>query len=152
VANTAALTIGRSDNFGFQGLIDEPTVYNRALSQSEIQSIVNAGSIGKPPAVAVANVAPTPGLSGYGTGLATQVLTFMAGANDPSPVDSEVGFVYGITWGDGSPIQTIGPTTNNGSGVSFNHVFTTPGTYTVILTAIDKAARHQWNARSPSWR
>jgi hypothetical protein len=42
VIDTAPLTIGLSDNFGFQGLIDEPAVYNRALSQIEIQSIVNA--------------------------------------------------------------------------------------------------------------
>jgi len=35
------------DRHGFYGLIDEPSVYNRALSQAEIQSIVNAGSAGK---------------------------------------------------------------------------------------------------------
>jgi hypothetical protein len=33
--------------FTFGGLIDEASVYNRALSQSEIQSIYNAGSAGK---------------------------------------------------------------------------------------------------------
>jgi len=32
---------------GFDGLIDEVEIFNRALSQSEIQSIVNAGSAGK---------------------------------------------------------------------------------------------------------
>jgi serine/threonine protein kinase len=47
VANTQPLTIGLSDRHGFYGLIDEPSVYNRALSQAEIQSIVNAGSAGK---------------------------------------------------------------------------------------------------------
>jgi hypothetical protein len=47
VTNTQPLTIGLSDNHGFYGLIDEPAVYNRALSQAEIQSIVNAGSAGK---------------------------------------------------------------------------------------------------------
>jgi hypothetical protein len=47
VANTLPLTIGLSDKHGFYGLIDEPAVYNRALSQAEIQSIVNAGSAGK---------------------------------------------------------------------------------------------------------
>ena len=31
----------------FQGRIDEPTVYSRALSASEIQSIVSAGALGK---------------------------------------------------------------------------------------------------------
>jgi serine/threonine protein kinase len=47
VANAQPLTIGLSDKHGFYGLIDEPAVYNRALSQAEIQSIVNAGSAGK---------------------------------------------------------------------------------------------------------
>ena len=40
VANSVPVTIGLSDpglNYGFKGLIDEPSVYNRALSQSEIQ-------------------------------------------------------------------------------------------------------------------
>jgi hypothetical protein len=46
-ANNLPLTIGLSDKHGFYGLIDEPAVYNRALSQAEIQSIVNAGSAGK---------------------------------------------------------------------------------------------------------
>jgi serine/threonine protein kinase len=51
VPNTLPLTIGRADGtspgLGFQGLIDEPAVYNRALSQGEIQALVNAGSVGK---------------------------------------------------------------------------------------------------------
>lgn len=34
----------------FSGLIDEPAVYNRALSDSEIQDIYNAGAVGKCPA------------------------------------------------------------------------------------------------------
>jgi hypothetical protein len=138
VANTAALTIGGSENYGFQGLIDEPTVYNRALSPIEIQSIVNAGSAGKSPLIAVANVAPTPRLSGYSSGLATQVLTYTAAATDPSPVDATVGFTYSINWGDGSPIQTVPAAAGNGRGVSISHVFTTARTDTVSLTATDK--------------
>jgi hypothetical protein len=47
VANSQPLTIGLSDRHGFYGLIDEPSVYNRALSQAEILSIVKAGSAGK---------------------------------------------------------------------------------------------------------
>jgi len=47
VPNTLPLTIGSADLLGFQGLIDEPAVYNRALSQAEIQSIADAGSAGK---------------------------------------------------------------------------------------------------------
>jgi hypothetical protein len=141
VPNTAPLDIGWSNEaaqYGFQGLIDEPSLYNRALNAAEIQSIADAGSAGKLPAVAVANVPPTPTLSGFGTALATQVLTFTAAANDPSPVDQAAGFAYSINWGDGSPVQTIARTAGNGSGVSASHVWSTPGTYTVTLGATDK--------------
>ena len=38
---------GNNGWFNFKGLIDEPTIYNRALSQAEVQAIYNAGSDGK---------------------------------------------------------------------------------------------------------
>ena len=51
-ANTAPLKIGDSGSCGafygqaFGGLIDEVSLYNRALSTNEIQAIYNAGSAG----------------------------------------------------------------------------------------------------------
>jgi hypothetical protein len=45
---TAPLTIGAANLTSvFNGLIDEPAVYNRALSDAEIQGIYSAGSAGK---------------------------------------------------------------------------------------------------------
>jgi hypothetical protein len=42
------LTIGQTENLGFHdGLIDEVEIFNRALSQSEIQGIFTAGSLSK---------------------------------------------------------------------------------------------------------
>lgn len=44
------LYLGRrigSGGYTFAGMIDEPSIYNRALSQAEIQAIYNAGSYGK---------------------------------------------------------------------------------------------------------
>jgi concanavalin A-like lectin/glucanase superfamily protein len=38
---------GGTPTSNFQGLIDEPRIYNRALSATEIQAIFNAGSAGK---------------------------------------------------------------------------------------------------------
>jgi hypothetical protein len=128
----------------FQGLIDEASVYNRALSQVEVQSIVNVGSVGKFPTVAVANVPPTPKLWGsaagqatFSNGLPTELLTFTASATDPSTADV-AGFSYSINWGDGSPNSTSAAAPGNGSGVRFTHPFTTASTYTVALTAIDE--------------
>jgi hypothetical protein len=136
VPNADPLVIGLSDGFGFQGLIDEPQVFNRALTQQEILTAYYM-TTGPTVQVAVANVAPTPTFSGFGTGLATQVLTYSAAATHPSTTDN-AGFAYGINWGDGSPVQTISPTSGNGSGVQVTHVFTNPGTYSVALTATDE--------------
>ena len=47
--NNAPVTIGTDDpnETYFVGIIDEPTIYSRALSATEIQAIYNAGSAGK---------------------------------------------------------------------------------------------------------
>ena len=57
-ASSSSLRLSGDDNnhVYFDGLIDEPSVYNRALSASEIAAIYNAGSAGKcvpgaPPAI-----------------------------------------------------------------------------------------------------
>ena len=135
---TAGWPAGNGGSYYFQGLIDEAGFYNRALSAADVQSIVNAGSVGKFLSVAVANVAPTPTFRGYGTELATQVSPYTIYATDPSPVDQAAGFAYSINWGDGSPIQAIAQTAGNGSGVSVSHVHATAGTYTLAWTATDK--------------
>jgi hypothetical protein len=49
--NSNPVEVGRASNFGsgyfFNGLIDEISIYNRALTQDELQAIYNAGSAGK---------------------------------------------------------------------------------------------------------
>src|SRR5262249_25551677 len=67
-----------------------------------------------------------------------QTRTFSLSASDPSAVDQAAGFDYLITWGDGSPQQTVSRTPGNGSGVAVDHVFAQVGTYTVQVTATDK--------------
>jgi hypothetical protein len=119
----------------FKGQLDEPAFYNRALSATDVQTLFNVGNFAP---IKVTNVAPTPALSGFITALATEQLTYKLSATDPSPVDTTAGFTYKINWGDGSAVQTVSRTANNGTGVSLTHVFTTAGTYTVSLTATDK--------------
>ena len=44
----AAVTIGQAESLGYMnGLLDEITIYHRALTQTELQAIVAAGSAGK---------------------------------------------------------------------------------------------------------
>ncbi len=45
--NTENVRLGNATDFGFLGQIDEPSVFNRALSADEVQSIFNAGAGGK---------------------------------------------------------------------------------------------------------
>jgi uncharacterized repeat protein (TIGR01451 family) len=45
--DNGAFRIGNGNDIPFEGLVDEASVYNRALSPSEIQAIFNAGSAGK---------------------------------------------------------------------------------------------------------
>ena len=59
--NSASLLIGASGTCsGFVGLIDEVELFNRALTQAEIQSIVDAGSAGKCKPEATATPTPNP--------------------------------------------------------------------------------------------
>ncbi len=58
--------IGLNDTYG--GLMDELALYNRALSQTEIQSIYNAGSAGKCTSVATTCTPPPSGIVGWWPG------------------------------------------------------------------------------------
>jgi hypothetical protein len=84
----------------------------------------------------VALVVPTAGVSGPSNGVPGQPRTFTFMASDPDPTDQAAGFVYQINWGDGTTL-TIPRTAGNGSGVAVDHVYTTPGTYTVKVTATE---------------
>jgi hypothetical protein len=83
---------------------------------------------------AVAVVAPTAGSSGPADGVPGQPRTFTFTATHPSQADTAAGFVYTITWGDGTPAQTIPRAPGNGAGVAVDHVYTAPGSYTVQVT------------------
>jgi hypothetical protein len=84
----------------------------------------------------VALVTPTAGVSGPGNGVPGQPRTVTFTASDPDPTDQAAGFVYVITWGDGTTL-TIPRTAGNGSGVEVDHIYTAPGTYTVKVTATE---------------
>jgi len=65
---TAGWPGGNGSYFYFQGLIDEVEIFNRALAQSEIQSILSARSAGKCKSSAGACTAPPPGMVSWYTG------------------------------------------------------------------------------------
>jgi Ca2+-binding RTX toxin-like protein len=48
---------------------------------------------------------------------------------------AQLGFTYTINWGDGSPVQIVQATANNGSGVTLDHQYTSAGNFAVSVTA-----------------
>ena len=85
--------------------------------------------------VSIANAAPT-------AAAPVPPATFQAGqtaavgfsATDPSAADQAAGFTFAIDWGDGTPIQPV----TGGASITANHAYSTPGDFTISVTATDK--------------
>jgi hypothetical protein len=116
---------------------DEEGTYTVSVTITD----VGGSSITASSTASVAVFAPTAGLSGPGLGVPGQPLTFTFTATHPSQADTQAGFIYNVNWGDGTAqapdIQTIARTAGNGAGVAADHVYTTPGAYTVSVTATE---------------
>ncbi len=104
-ANTAPLKIGDSGSCGafygqaFGGLIDEVSLYNRALSTNEIQTIYAAGSAGK------CVPAPPPACAPASSGL---ISWWRAEGNGWDSVDTNSGSVLnGASYADGKVGQAL---------------------------------------------
>ncbi|OAI54193.1 hypothetical protein AYO44_15340 [Planctomycetaceae bacterium SCGC AG-212-F19] len=80
-------------------------------------------------------VVPAVAIAGTTVGVPYQPQTYTVSATD---VLTTAGFTYTVNWGDGSAVQTIPATPNNGAGVPATHVFTRNGTFTVAVTATDQ--------------
>jgi choice-of-anchor C domain-containing protein len=99
LANADYLRIGNhpapGDTSFFPGVIDDVSIYNRALAQSEIQAIYNAGSAGKcAPSVTTNNCVPAP--SGLvGSWSAEGNANDNSGTNNGTLSSSGSGFVAG---------------------------------------------------------
>jgi hypothetical protein len=65
---TSGWPAGNGGYFYFQGLIDEVEIFNRALSHSEIQTLMSAGSAGKCKVTPGACISPPSGMTSWYTG------------------------------------------------------------------------------------
>jgi uncharacterized delta-60 repeat protein/uncharacterized repeat protein (TIGR01451 family) len=102
---TSRVFIGREDSNNkrfFSGLIDEPTIYSRALTDAEILAIYNAGGNGKcgasPKTDTNTSVSLSPDRSVYG-----QPVTFTAAVSSTSGSGTPTGTVQ--FFADGAPIS-----------------------------------------------
>ena len=78
--------------------------------------------------VTVSLVAPTVTIGGPYSGTANTAIAFSGSATDPSTYDTQAGFTYQWTFGDGSTATTA----------AASHTYASAGTYTVTLSATDK--------------
>ncbi len=84
----------------FGGLLDEPSVYNRALNPNEIAGIYNAGSAGKCPIQTISPVVPPAGIVAWwpGNGNANDIIGGNNGilVNGTSFTNGEVGAAFNV--------------------------------------------------------
>lgn len=120
----AALTIGQAENLGFMnGMLDEMTIYHRALSADGIRSIFLAGEQGKCKKLTIRTESlPTVKLGEYFeqkleavSGTAPLLWEVVAGQLPAGMSLSPDGVLSGISSGLGSFAFTIRVTDNNGS-------------------------------------
>lgn len=137
-ASTAPFRLARNYNddpgpYWFHGLLDEVTLYSRALSQAEIQSIVAAGSVGKctndPPTVtcpmpASVNCSPPSGVE----------LTLSTHVGDADGDGLTVEWRVGDTLVETDTVPAGGPPTD--ANVSLTYTFV-PGTHQIHVTVRD---------------
>ncbi|GAB2875446.1 hypothetical protein GCM10027026_27840 [Myroides odoratimimus subsp. xuanwuensis] len=101
----------------FDGSLDEPAAWDRALTPAEVQGLFASG-LGERPA----NAEPQASFSVTANGGAGVSVDASGSSDDGSIV------AYSWNWGDGTP---------SGSGVSASHVYATSGTKTITLTVTD---------------
>jgi hypothetical protein len=131
---TAPLYIGEATyQSPFNGLIDEPSVYNRALTDAEIQQIYNAGSAGKCPAIAPA-LTSQPASQ---TVLAGATATFTVTATGTPPLSYQWGFngtnIAGAT-GTSLTLSNVQPAQAGTYSVQVTNAYGSTNSANAILT------------------
>ena len=131
-ATTGAFYVGDAPGqSSFRGLLDEISLYNRALSASEIVSIYNAGSVGKCPIVR--NTAPMVSVPVAASVVIGSSLSLTGTAVDdglPNP-PAALTYAWSVVSGPGT-VAFSEPT-----ALQTNATFTEAGSYVLRLTADD---------------
>jgi PKD repeat protein len=112
----------------------EPAAYTVGLTVTDNSGAAASNTT----TVTIADVAPTVTIGALPpTQNATLSATFSASAMGIAPSANAAGFAYTFAWGDGSS-SPVAATAGNGAGVSASHVYATPGSYTLTVSALDK--------------
>ncbi|MBI3734038.1 MAG: lamin tail domain-containing protein [Chloroflexi bacterium] len=129
-SNSSPLVIGGGDPgiLSFSGLIDEVSIYNRALTNSEIQGIYNAGSSGKCTTIPTNTPTPTATTTATPTDTPTPTATSTA-----TPTDTPTPTVTSTT----TPTDTATPTPTYTATATPTDTATTTPTTTSTATPTD---------------
>jgi subtilisin-like proprotein convertase family protein len=131
--------------------VNVPHVYTEGPgTYSPVVTILNKGGVpvSVTSSVSVANGLPTGVLTGESVVFTGTAASFGLTGTDPSLGDRAAGFTYSVNWGDGSPVVSVQPGSNNGSGVTLSKVFAATGTYTASLTITDRNGGSTTSTRS----
>jgi len=133
-----ALLIGRRmsiDNWYFSGILDEPSLYGRALTSDEIAAIYNAGTAGKiPPAPTPPSITTQPVDQAVGTG---RNVTFSIIASGSHPLSYQWSKDASTITGATNATLTLLNTQTNDSGaysVTVTNLYGSTNSYTAVLT------------------
>jgi alpha-tubulin suppressor-like RCC1 family protein len=127
--DNAAGTWSWSPAAGFDG----PSSQTVTITATDVTDITATASF----TFTVTNVAPTLVITAPETALAGELVDFTFTATDPSAIDQAAGFMFAISYGDGS-LQEPGATQLLPSPRLRGHIFASPGSFTVTCTATDK--------------
>jgi cyclophilin family peptidyl-prolyl cis-trans isomerase/Ca2+-binding RTX toxin-like protein len=138
VAANTAITVRYQDGTTQQSTLDANSSYalDHTFADNGVYdvSITPAGtniSAAEIPVV-IDNAPPTVRISGPTTGSAGASVTLNLTTTD-STADMAAGFTYTVSWGDGTPVQTIAP-----GATTISYAYAAAGLYSVSVTAKDK--------------
>jgi Ca2+-binding RTX toxin-like protein len=92
----------------------------------------NASITGSESMIVVFPIQPMASVSGPTLGVPGQPLGYTLSASE-SGLPAGTTYSYSVQWGDGSPVQSF----SGSSGTQASHAYTSPGAYTITVTATD---------------
>jgi len=164
-APTVSFRLGSTSGpaaFGFDGILDEPSVWARALSAAEVGAVQNAGSAGKCAFVPVEQAKLTASTAGsddrYGTSVGVNASTIVVGAPFSSQPGQFSGLAYvytgsGSSWSEQAELVADDAANNDLNGwtvdVDGNTVVT--GAYTNDAAGSNSGAAYVFTRSGTTW-
>lgn len=153
---------GLGDPFWFTGVMDEPSVWNRALTASEVGAIQNAGSAGKcsfvPVEQAKLTASTAAGNDRFGTSVGVNATTAVVGAPFSSQLGQFAGTAYvytfdGVGWSEQAKLTATDTAIGdrNGWSVDVEGDTIVTGSYANDAGGLDSGAAYIFSRSGATW-